>query len=344
MFRLMTLVFLLLSFNFAEAEVLDKIVAVVNEQVITQSQLDALIDQMHKQITQTHMQSPGEAQLRQDALNQLIDRDIQLQLAEKSQITVSNEELNQAINSIAQQNHLSPSELKEKIQTESGLSYAQFSEQIKQQIMISKLQQLALGPKINITAAQVNKAITDAQQSEYDISDILVPLPEDPTPAQVHEAQTRAAELIKQLKSGKKVDELTTVVEETASTTSVTEKKPGFLSKIFGHKNSKEKAAEAPATISPEQISAQNLGLRKASDLPEVFVAQLGELRKTGIAGPIQTANGLHILRLNEIKATSEAPINRMMIQNQLYQQAMMKELPIWIAEVRKTAYVKIND
>ncbi len=345
MFRLLALIALSLNLTCIHAQALDKIVAVVNNELITQSQLDMTLEQMHKQIAQSNIAPPSEATLRSEALQQLINQSLQLQMAQKAKIEVSNAELNQAINSIAMQNHLTLAELKAKVSSESGLSYTQFEQQLRQQILITKLQQMALGSKLNITPAQVNKAVQAAQNeqqdsTEYDITDILIPLPENSNNAALATANQRASELINQLKAGKSVAELTTVVEEAAPTPS--EEKPGFFARFF--KEQKTATVEDTKDSSHTEINAQDLGLRKKSDLPEVFANEIPKLRTAKVAGPIRTPNGLHILRLNEMKIPATAVVDRNQIQGQLYQQAMMKELPIWLKEMRKGVYIKIND
>lgn len=350
MFRLFLVVLSFLFFTQVQAEALDKIVAVVNEDVITESQVDMLVGQMHAQIAHSNMTAPSEYTLREEALNQLINQSVELQLAQKSKVEVSDAELNQAINNIALQNHTTVAELQTKIESEGGFSnFAQFKKQIKNQMIVSKLQQLALGSTVTVTEAQVNQAVQKARQeqqgqAEYDLSDVLIPLPENPSTAQLQEAQKRAADIIQQLKAGKDVNELTTTVTSTTEPTNKSAS-PSFFSKITDLFKSSPKEEEqlSPANPTPEDVSVQNLSLRKKADLPEVFAAKLESSKAGNIVGPIQTANGLHILRVNQVKLPPELNVNPEMIRNQLYQKAIMEKLPAWLEKMRKTAYIKIN-
>ncbi|HYF98296.1 MAG TPA: SurA N-terminal domain-containing protein [Coxiellaceae bacterium] len=349
MFRLLITGFLVLCFSVVRAEPLDKIVAVVNDQVITQSQLDLAVNQINQQIAQANAPNPpSPSVIREDALNQLINQSLQVQLAEKANIKITDAELQQAISSIAQQNHISVAELTEKVTSETGLSMTQFKQQIKQQIMVTKLQQMALGSKIDITEAQVNNAVRKIQtqqqdSSEYNISDILIPLPEDPSEAQLTAAKKEAADLIVQLNAGKTVSELITETKEPVTQTE--SEKAGLFTSLF-NSFKKKSDSELSSTDNPNlesEISAQDLGWRKKTDLPEVFASELNTLKKSKVAGPIHTANGLHILFLNEYRTPTSLTIDRLQVRNQLYQEALMKELEPWLKQVRKTAYIKIN-
>ena len=113
----------------AGSEPLDKIVAVVNSDVITQSQLDQQITALKKQLQSMGTPLPDDTRLQQQVLNQMIDQKLQLIVAKRTKVTVTEAQLDQAVTSIATRNHLTLPQLKVALVKE-GMNYAAFREQI----------------------------------------------------------------------------------------------------------------------------------------------------------------------------------------------------------------------
>lgn len=135
---------------------LDRIIAVVNTEVITESQLDNELGQAKKQMEHSNMPIPSDGELRKKILDHLIDKALQVQLAKQKNIKVSNTELQTAIENIAKQNHLTLDQLKPALE-QSGLNYSEFQARIQEQIMLQRLQQQEVVSKnVNITDEEVN--------------------------------------------------------------------------------------------------------------------------------------------------------------------------------------------
>ena len=117
----------------AEAKPLDRAIVVVNDNVITSSELESQVELLRQQILAKKMQLPADKVLRKQVLQHLIDVDLQLQLAKKNDLTIDNTDLNEAISKIAESNHLSLTQLREEI-IKQGLSFEDYRENIRKEM------------------------------------------------------------------------------------------------------------------------------------------------------------------------------------------------------------------
>ena len=190
----------------ASSQVLDKVVAVVNDNVITASELDRQVEVLRQQLTMKKVEVPSDAALRKQVLHHLIDVDIQLQLAKKNNLVIDNAELNASIEKIAEHNHLTLTQLREEIQKQ-GLDWESYRENIRKEILISRIQQQSVGKEVVVSSQQVEDYLktskfTDKEQQLYHLQNIVIPLPEEPTPEQIKRAQQKVNQLLAKLKKG----------------------------------------------------------------------------------------------------------------------------------------------
>ncbi|MCD6046478.1 MAG: peptidylprolyl isomerase SurA [Gammaproteobacteria bacterium] len=252
----------------------NKIAAVVNDQVITQSELNQMINAINDQQKASNTKPSSASNVCKDAMDQLIARDIQLQLAKNANITVSDEELKAALAQIASEHQLAPNQLESTL-TQQGINYKQYLKQITDQLTIQKLQQRQLASTIVITPQEIDKLAKklkaekkDTTQVFYHFMGILIPLPAAPTPADLTKAKqtfdTIAADLNKN-------QDFSSISQEAVDT--------------------------AP----------QDLGWRSADQLPPGFLPIASKLTVGQVAQPVRTANGIFILKLID-KKTAPAP------------------------------------
>ncbi len=302
---------LLLPFSLSvhAAVPLNRVVAVVNSNVITQSQLDEAFDQAKKQIQSTGAPMPSDAELRKNLLNQLIDKDMQLQIAKRYKITTTDKQIDEAIGRIAAQNKMSVDQLKQEL-VRDNYNYKQFHDQIGEQLVIHDLQQRAIGNKVIVTDAEVKAFMNSAQHqatpnTAYHLEDILVPLSESATASQVQTAQQQAQSLLQKLHKGIAFDQATAGLSDPA----------------------------------PEK---SDLGWRRLSDLPSVFVQPVSALQVGQIAGPIRAPNGFHLIKVVQIQGEAKK-LTEQEARNLVYQRKFMEQVDIWLKQMRKTAYIKIT-
>lgn len=262
----------------ATKQALDKVVAVVNDNVITQHELDTHIDLMRKQMQAKNVPIPPDDILGKQVLQHLIDIDLQLQLAKSNDITVDATELDATIAKIAEDNHLSMSQFREAVSRE-GMTWENYRENLQKEMIIGRLQQRVVGREIEITPQQVNDYIkndlaNDKSKSLFRVQNIVIPLPDAPSTQQLTRAKQKAQQLLEKLKNG------------------------ADFSLLAVAESSDEYALEGG-----------DLGERHLAELPEVFEKQVKNMKIGEVAGPIRTGNGFQLLKLvsitdNEVKHT----------------------------------------
>ena len=185
---------------------MNRVVAIVNNQVITQNQLNVAIQEAKAMAAQSGISIPDEQSFDQQVLNQLITRTIALELAKLNNITVSDDQVNLAIASVLEHNGMTLQQLKTSI-TQSGLGFDQYQENLKEQLILNKLEQQAVANNIMVSQSEVANYL--AQQDRdggmntlYDVQHILIALPDNPTPSQVDATAQKAQQVRDQINQG----------------------------------------------------------------------------------------------------------------------------------------------
>jgi len=271
-------------FALANTVGLDSIVAVVNDKAITNSQLVAQIQMIKEQLLASHAPVPPPAVLRKKVLNDMIDTQLQMQIAKKAGVEVTDAMVNEAISHIAEQNGLTVAELPAKLK-EQGMDYARYRKEIHDQILLSQIQQKAVTPDVKISDQEVadfvathgkelsKPAATEgapAPQAVYQIQAVIVPVPETATAAQVAAAKAVAQKALEQLKVGTTPQALVT--------------------SELGVKNN---------------LQQSDLGWRNLSQLPDLYMSYVRDLQPGNIAGPIHAPNGFHLLKLVAVRGNN---------------------------------------
>lgn len=246
---------------------LDKVVAVVNDNVITQHELDIQVELLRHQLMAKQVQMPTDEALRKQVLQHLIDVDLQLQIAKNNDLTVDATELDGAISKIAEDNKLSLTQLREALAHE-GFTWEMYRENLRKEMLIARLQQRSVGHEIDVSSQQVNDYIqmekeNDKSKQLFHIQNIVIPLPEVPTTQQISRAKQKANQLLAKLKQGQDFN-LLAVAE-----------------------SSDEYALEGG-----------DLGERHLAELPEIFAQQVLKMQPGEVAGPIRAGNGFQLIKL----------------------------------------------
>src|SRR3990167_5036220 len=266
MFKRMILLILLIP-TWVMAEPLDSVVAVVNEGVITSSELDTQVELLRHQFAAKGMKLPTEKVLRKQVLQHLIDVDVQLQLAKQNSLTIDDAELNETINRIAVSNKMTLDELRQAIEAQ-GLEWTVYRDNIRKEILISRVQQKAIGKDNTVTTQQIedylkSPAYQDKTQLLYHVQNIVIPLPSEPTTAELQKAQLKAEALRAKITKGSDFSQL------------------------------------ALASSSGEfALEGGDLGERHLAELPEVFARQIVTMQSGEVSKPIRTGNGFQLIKL----------------------------------------------
>lgn len=247
---------------------IDRIVAIVDESVITERDLSNRVNLIKLDFNRSNRRLPSDAVLQRQVLEALISDSLLLQEAGRRGIKITDGQLNQTMQRLAQQNQMDLSEFRNSLIAE-GLDYEKYRETVRRELILSTLGRQYGQRNASISEAEVDELIKisagENTDYEYRLSHILIALPDAATPGQIEAAQATANEILSQLEQGALFDEL-------ANTFS-----------------SGDKA-----------LQGGDLGWRKKAEIPSLFTSAVVALEPGGYAGPIRSASGLHIVSLKE--------------------------------------------
>jgi len=259
----------------AAPQPLDSVVAIVDNDVVMKSQLDQRVREVEQTIAKRGGGMPPKGALDQQVLERLIVENLQLQIGERSGIRITDEELNQAIGTIAQRNGMSLEQFQAALRRD-GLSFDDAREQVKREMIISRVRQRRVAERIQVSEQEVKNFLASDQgkmqlSEEFHLSNILIPTPEGANSAAIQAAAQQAGQVYQQLKQG--ADFAQMAIARSAS----------------------ENALEGG-----------DMGWRKAGQLPPEFAKMLSGLSNGEIAQPIRIPNGFLILKMEEKRGGSE--------------------------------------
>jgi peptidyl-prolyl cis-trans isomerase SurA len=293
---------------------LDKMVAIVNDDVISRSELNHALDTAKMQIAQEHTLTPPKEVLQKQVLDQLINKKIQLQIAQQAGIQITDAEMNLTIGRIAKQNNMTVSSLYEHI-NQDGMGTEEYRQEMRDQMTLHKLQQQEVASKMTITPQEVtnfmhSRAWQTNGAKEYHLQDMLIPLSDKPSNEEMESAKTHASEIMAKLNQGQDFDQVT-------------------LSETEAHKS----------------FQGGDLGWRKLPEIPSAFATHVIHMQAKSTAGPIQTPNGFHIIRLVEARALNaqQAATSKKMIESLLLQQKFEEAVQNWVSKLRSQAFIVVN-
>lgn len=256
---------------------LDRIVAVVNEEVITQQELAARVDFAFRQLRQQGTPPPTREVIERQLIERLINDRVQMQFARDIGLHVDDAELERALERIAKDNKMSMTQLRATLEKD-GVPFAKFREDIRGEITLSRLREREVAQKIVITEAEVDNFLLTQQaqtggNDEFNVSHILITVPENATPEQLQARRARAEDALAQLKNGADFRQIAAAFSD-----------------------------------APEALQGGLIGWRESKRLPGLFLDGLRPLQAGGITGLLRSPNGFHILKLNERRG-GQAPI-----------------------------------
>jgi peptidyl-prolyl cis-trans isomerase SurA len=261
-----------------QGELLDRVVAIVNDGVVLNSDLDAQVDAVSERLRQQKLELPPQNVLRQQVLERLVLQEIQLQRANHAGVKISDEMLNAALQDVAKRNNLTLTQLPDALKQQ-GVDYAEYREEIRKEMMLQMLRQRDVLQHISVTPREIDQfldrqAKTPSERNEYNVSHILIAVGQEASPAQQEAAAKRAQEVYDRAKAGE-----------------------DFAKLAVAYSNS-QTALEGGA-----------LGWRKGSELPTFLSDIIAKLKPGEVSEPLRTPTGYHIIRLNEVRGGTEAAV-----------------------------------
>jgi peptidyl-prolyl cis-trans isomerase SurA len=251
----------------AQPKTLETIVAVVNDDVITRTELDNRMHAVKDQLKNQSSPLPPDSALEKQVLDRMILASLQLQLAEHNGIRVDDETLNRTIDRIAEDNKLSLPEFRALLERE-GYDFAAFREDIRHEIIINRLQQREINDKVMVTEQEIDKFLA-AQRAqgnagtEYRIAHILIAVPDAASSERIQAARKRAEDVLAKLKAGANFQETAIAVSD-----------------------------------GQQALKGGDLGWRKLGELPTLFVDPISHMKTGDISDLIRSPSGFHIIKL----------------------------------------------
>lgn len=274
----------------ADGALLDGIVAVVNEGVVLQSELEEQTAMITERLREQDLQLPPEEVLENQILERLIVTRIQLQRAERLGIRISDEMLNNALTEVAARNGISFSELPEALAAQ-GIPYGAYREDMRDQLTLEQLRQIDVVSRISVSPREIEQCLerqenTLGANTDFDISHILIGVPASATAEQFETARKKAQEVYEEIRAGADF-------------------------------------SRAAVTYSDGQNALEGgaLGWRNGEQLPTLFTDVVIDMAPGDVSEPIRSASGFHIIRLNDMRgAMSRSEVEQTRVRHILMQ------------------------
>ena len=250
---------------------LDRVIAVVNDEALTQYELDEQKRIVLQQMRANNVRPPPPDVFESQLLERLIIDRALLQFAKENGVRVDDQTVERTILRIAQENKITPDELRRALDREK-ISYAKYREDIRREVTLQRLREREVDSRVQVSEAEVDNylATVEAQgggENEYQLAHIMVGVPEQATPDQIDQRRRRAEEALTQIKGGKEFREVA-----------------------------------AQYSDAQDAISGGELGWRTPARLPLVFTSALKDMKKGDVSPVLRSPGGFHIVKLNDMR------------------------------------------
>ena len=251
----------------AEIVKIDRIVAIVDQTVVTEQELESRIRTVTAQLQKQGTELPAENILRKQILERLISDTLQLQYAAQSGLKVDDSQLDKTIERIAEQNQLTLTEFADAL-AKDGVSMGKFRADIRNEITIARLREREVDSRINVSESEIDNFLTtqassNENQDEYEIAHILIRTPEEGATEDVQKAKAKVDEVIKALQAG------TNFAKVSAS-----------------------------FSDAPNALEGGSLGWKSSTQMPALFLDALKNMQVGSVSEVLRSPNGFHILKL----------------------------------------------
>jgi len=252
-----------------EIRKIDRIVAVVDQVVITENELIDRIQTVRSQLEKQGGNIPPMDVLQKQILERLINDRLLLQYAAQTGVRVDDTQLDKTVERIAEQNQLSVPEFRAALEQE-GISYRKFREDIRNEIIIARLREREVENRVNVTEAEIDNYLTTQSargdiQDEFEISHILIRTPEEGAPEELQKLREKAEQALKQLQNGVNFAEVS-----------------------------------ASFSDAPNALEGGSLGWKTSTQIPELFNEALKPLQPGDLSPILRSPNGFHILKMTD--------------------------------------------
>ena len=259
---------------------LDRVAATVNEGVVLQSELEEQMYIIASRMREQKVDLPPQNVLQKQVLDRLVLQELQMQRANRAGIKVADETLNNALADVAKQNGIPLTELPDALAAQ-GIDYAGYREQLRKELAMQILRQRDVISRINVSPREIDQFLErqkkmPSDSNEYDVSHILIAVPQAATPEELDEAAKKAEDVWKRASAGE-----------------------DFARLAVQYSNSQT------------ALEGGRLGVRKGSELPTFLGEIIADMKAGDVTKPLRTPSGYHLIKLNDMKGASQVIVNQ---------------------------------
>lgn len=267
-------------------ELLDEIVAIVDEGVILRSDLDRAVANIVQQVKARGTQLPTKSVLDKQVLERLINQELQIQKADMAGVRISEADVDSALARVAQQNKISLQQMQMAIEND-GMNFAEFRNDMRKELKAEKIRNGLANQEIKVSEQEIDLFLADNELSESEVrlGHILISLDASASPNQVNEAKAKVDRIYNDIQNGSNFSTLATTHSD-------------------GQK----------------ALEGGDLGWRASNELPTLFSDQLKAMQVGEITHPVRSANGLHIIKLTDKREQAKKMITQFNVRHILVQ------------------------
>ncbi|WJG10187.1 peptidylprolyl isomerase SurA [Aliiglaciecola sp. LCG003] len=269
-----------LSFHsMAQQVMLDKVAVIVDQGVILESEIEALVAQVKRNALANNQTLPSDRALRTQSIERLVTGNLQMQMAQKMGIQISDPQLDQTIAGIAANNKIPMEEFRRTI-AQDGIPYEVYREDIRKELITQEVRRANVRRRVYITAQEIENLVKmideqGAQQAEYNMGHILIGFPPQPTDDDINNAKATAEKVLSMLKEG---SDFTRIAIASSS------------------------GAKA--------LDGGDLGWMNINSMPTLFAEAVQDKEKDALIGPIRSGAGFHILKVKDLRGIEVVKVN----------------------------------
>ena len=253
----------------AKIELLDRVIAIVDSGVVMESELNKRVKEIIDRLRDTETDLPPLNILEEQVLDRLIIEEIQMQIADRAGIKISDTEVNKTLLGIASQNSLSLEEFRKNIEAQ-GSSYKDFRNTVRKEMIIQRVQRGKVGGRVEISEQELENFINSEEgrtklAEQYNVQQILISIPGTANETGVEKANGQALDLLERIKEGESFSKLATTYSS-----------------------------------GQNALEGGSLGWRTATELPSLFAKEVSILKVGETSEPIRSGAGFHLIHLAE--------------------------------------------
>jgi len=279
--KLLALVLLSLALPAHSLTLVDRIVAIVNKEVITYSELNEAVGMAERQLRRQGTSAPPRAVLERQMLERLILDKAQLQLARETGLRVDELQVDRAVERVARSNNMTLADFRKALEAD-GVSFEAFRADVRQQMLMGRLREREVENRVQVSDTEVDLFLEQLKSrptegAEYNIAHILVRVPEQASPERIRESRGRAEQALAEAKSGAPFARIAAAYSDAA-----------------------------------DALQGGALGWRSHERLPELFANALAAMKPGDVSPVLRSPAGFHLLKLVDVRgAGAEAPVRQ---------------------------------